>query len=365
MRGRILECAHAARARARGRFVVGALMVLALAAACRRAAPEAPPQPKSAPGVIEVLKGGRWLFTYVEPAGTFATTDKPEAVPEGSRALVRVFDPSDPGKTDAPRDRSTITDLNQLLKSGKAAAKALSRDAFETAALAQLPPGESSPLAGRGPGAAEPPPPLPPPLAGDGGVTAGGAPVVTIYGTSWCGACRAAREYLTQRRVPFADKDIERDRSRGAARSLNEAVRARSGSPPTGAPIIERCVAILLQGFDQARIDMLVEADATMKAARAVAHGTAAAVLCVGGGGTRGAAGRGAAHRRARRRARGRRHGLGHDRGHARLLRSKKGRGAGLRDWRQAAGLRSVGKLHAIHRRWRALRDAHARSCSA
>src|SRR3954471_13138414 len=94
----------------------GLLAVVLLAVACRRSAPEAPPQPKAPAGVVEVLKGGRWLFTYVEPAGTFGTTDKPESVPEGSRAIVRVFDPSDPAKTDLP-GHVYVTDLNQLLKS--------------------------------------------------------------------------------------------------------------------------------------------------------------------------------------------------------------------------------------------------------
>src|SRR5450432_1895697 len=133
-----------------------------LGGACRRSAPEAPPQPKSQPGVVEILKGGRWLFTYVEPAGTFATTDKPESVPEGARSIVRVFDPAEMAKTDAP-GQVYITDLNQLLKSGKAPAKPLSRDGFETAAIAQLPPGASSAREGHGGEAA--PAAEPPPLA--------------------------------------------------------------------------------------------------------------------------------------------------------------------------------------------------------
>jgi glutaredoxin len=222
-------------------------VVVLLAAACRKSAPEAPPQPKAPAGVIEVLKGGRWLFTYVEPAGTFGTTDKPESVPEGSRAVVRVFDPSDPAKTDLP-GQVYVTDLNQLLKSGKAPAKPLSREAFETAALAQLPPGESSALAQHGAGAAPAEPP-PPPLPADAG-----APVVTIYGTSWCGACRSARQYLTQRRVPFADKDVERDPA--AARELAEKA-GKLGIPTDRVPIIE-VRGRLLQGFDKARIDALL-----------------------------------------------------------------------------------------------------------
>jgi len=87
--------------------LVFVLVLLGLGgAACRRSTPEAPPAAKAAPGVVEVLKGGRWLFTYVEPTGAFATTDKPDSVPAGARAIVRVFDPADPTKTDVP-GRST------------------------------------------------------------------------------------------------------------------------------------------------------------------------------------------------------------------------------------------------------------------
>jgi glutaredoxin len=231
-------------------LVVPAVALVALlGSGCRRSAPEAPPQPRATPGVVEILKGGRWLFTYVEPAGTFATTDKPETVPENARALVRVFDPADMAKTDAP-GQVYVTDLNLLLKSGKAPAKPLSRDAFETAAIGQLPPGASSALAARGPGQqeAEPPAAPPPPLAD------GAAPVVTIYGTSWCGACRSARQYLTERRVPFADKDVERDPA--AARELQEKA-SKMGIPTDRVPIIE-VRGRLLQGFDRARIDALL-----------------------------------------------------------------------------------------------------------
>jgi glutaredoxin len=234
---------------ARLRYAAFAVVAaLGSSGACRRSAPEAPPQPRAQPGVVEVLKGGRWLFTYVEPAGTFGTTDKAESVPEGARSIVRVFDPADMAKTEAG-GQVYVTDLNQLLKSGKAPAKPMSRDAFETAALAQLPPGESSPLAARGAGTAPGEAPPPPPAAGDAG-----APVVTIYGTSWCGACRAARQYLTERHIPFADKDIERDPA--AARELSEKA-AKMGIPTDRVPVID-VRGRLLQGFDRARIDALL-----------------------------------------------------------------------------------------------------------
>src|SRR6185503_1379424 len=155
-------------------------------------APEVAPAPApNVPATIEVLKEGRWLFTYAEAAGTFATTDKPDSVPETARALVRVFDPSTPEKADGT-GQVYVTNLNEVLAKGKAPARAMSREAFETAALASHPTGDSSPFAAHGAAPAEPPLP-----AGDGGLppapaATGGTPVVTLYGTSWCGACRSA-----------------------------------------------------------------------------------------------------------------------------------------------------------------------------
>src|SRR3954452_9852727 len=185
---------------------IAALAALVVPAACRKSAPETPPPPVAgAPATIEVLKDGRWLFTYAEPKGTFATTDKPESVPADARAMVRVFDPSAPEKTPG-NGRVYVTNLNDVLSKGRAPARPMSREAFETAALAAHPTGESSPLAAQ----TMRPVPIP---ALDAGVappppTAGGPPVVTIYGTSWCGACRTARQYFTGRKIPFADKAV-------------------------------------------------------------------------------------------------------------------------------------------------------------
>jgi glutaredoxin len=235
------------------RRVLRLVCVTALAlTACRRSTPEAPPAPAAgAPATIEVLKEGRWLFTYAEPKGTFATTDKPDSVPEPARSLVRVFDPSAPEKTPGG-GRVYVTNLNEVLSKGHAPARPMSREAFETAALAAQPSGDSSPLA------AQTMRPVPMP-ASDGGVapapsTAGGPPVVTIYGTSWCGACRAARQYLAGRKIPFADKDVERDPA--AARELADKA-AKMGIPTDRVPVID-VRGRLLQGFDRARIEMLL-----------------------------------------------------------------------------------------------------------
>jgi glutaredoxin 3 len=228
----------------------GLLLALAGSGACHRAAPDSAPTAPGAPTTIEVLKGGRWLFTYAEPAGTFSTTDKPETIPEAARGLVRVIEPTEQMKGAA--DRVYVTSVGDLLAKGKSSAKAMSREAFETAALAALPGGQSSPFAARQMAPAPMPAPTPTPPGGT--AAPGTTPVVTIYGTSWCGACRAAREYMASHKIPFADKDIEHDP--GAARELADKA-AKMGIPTDRIPIIDVRGRLLL-GFDRERIEALL-----------------------------------------------------------------------------------------------------------
>jgi glutaredoxin len=78
--------------------------------------------------------------------------------------------------------------------------------------------------------------------------------VVTIYGTSWCGACRAARQYFSEHKIPFADKDIEQDPA--AARELGEKA-AKMGIPTDRVPVLDVRGRLLL-GFDPARVQALL-----------------------------------------------------------------------------------------------------------
>ena len=117
------------------------LVVLALAGGCRKGAPPAPPPTARAelPAFDVSKDSSGLLFTHVEPNGNFATTDKPDSVPEVARRLVRVIDPA---KGVAERQDTSmvyVVDLREVLANGKARARAMSREAFETGALAQLP----------------------------------------------------------------------------------------------------------------------------------------------------------------------------------------------------------------------------------
>lgn len=224
------------------------LAMLAAAVGCRKSQPSAPAG-EAPPPPLQVVKDKPALYTHVQPDGRFETTDRPDAVPEVARRLVRVIDPS--VAVDKRRDTTAVyvVDVDELLARGRAAARVMSREAFETGALAQLPPGASSLLADR---------PTSPPgeaAAADGGAAAAeGDVVVTVYGTSWCGACKEARRYLAERKIPFADKDIEKDPA--AARELAEKA-ARLGVPSDRVPILD-VRGRLLVGFDRGRLEALL-----------------------------------------------------------------------------------------------------------
>lgn len=221
------------------------LLLLALAPACKKSTPAAPPPEEAKLPPLEVKKEGSWLFTYVDGKAQFTTVDKLDDVPPGARRLLRVVDPTKESQERRDTTNVYVIDGDELTRAGKVTAKVMSRQAFETGALAQLPPGESSLLADRPDGG-----------WGDGGAapSAGGPPVVTVYGTSWCGACREARRYLSARKIPFADKDVEKDPA--AARELQEKA-AKFGIPTDRVPILDVRGRLLI-GFDQARVEALL-----------------------------------------------------------------------------------------------------------
>ncbi|MGA7743528.1 MAG: glutaredoxin family protein [Polyangia bacterium] len=233
------------------------LTLLLLLGACKKGTPPAPPPTAQAElPPFEVSKDSALLFIHVEPNGNFATTDKADSVPEVARRLVRVIDPAKGAAERRDTSSVYVVDLRELLGNGKARARTMSREAFETGALAQLPPGDSSALAGpHGPALPE----EPEQAASDAGIAGqGGPPVVILYGTPWCGACKAARQYLSSKHIPFAYKDIENDQS--AARELQQKA-SRLGIPADRVPILD-VRGRLLVGFDRTRLEALL-GDAT------------------------------------------------------------------------------------------------------
>ena len=215
---------------------------LLLIAACKKSAPpsvtsqvELPPQ--------EVKKDSALLFTYVEPSGMFATTDRAENVPEAARRLVRIMNQNKGGPSRRNDTNVEVVNLRELLINGKTLPRVMLREDFETGALAQLPPGDSCLLSG----------PHPSPLAEDPDYSGSPdePPIVTLYAARWCKACVVARQYLVSNRIPFTVKDIEKDPS--AARELKQKA-SRFGIQADRVPVLDVRGRLLI-GFDESRMD--------------------------------------------------------------------------------------------------------------
>ena len=220
---------------------------LFLVGVCKRdAVPHPPPTARAELPPSEVRRDSALLFTFVEPSGIFATTDKAENVPEVARRLVRIMGNAK-GEPQRRNNASVeVIDLRELLATGKTRPKVMAREAFETSALAQLPPGDFCPLAGpHGPPLPEEPGRAGPPDE---------PPIVILYETRWCKACKAARQYLVSNLIPFTSKDIEEVPS--AAHELQQKV-SRFGIPADRVPILD-VRGRLLVGYDETRLDGLL-----------------------------------------------------------------------------------------------------------
>ncbi len=192
--------------RALSRTIALVTLALALAASgtgCKKktASDEGP-----TPVVRESSEG--LLFTYIDEKGGFQVVDKRSLVPEDARALVRVVDTAHEG---GDSDMVFVVDLRQAGADGLFAVSRMKRTELEARALARR--------SGKG---SDP--------------TTKGDPDVIIYGAEWCGPCHQAAAFLTQRGVPFVEKDIEKDAS--AAREM-QAKLAKSGQRGGSIPVLD------------------------------------------------------------------------------------------------------------------------------
>jgi len=209
---------------------------------CRRGDPEPPPK-RLEPGEIEARTfsaNASLMFVYAGISGRFENATAVADVPQVSRKVVRVIDPTASGTPRGDYDRVYVVDLRS--PGDELAADVMSREAFERRALAALPPGEASQV--EIPGAAD---------GADPHALAEHDQII-VYGTSWCGACRQARTFLTQRGIPFVDRDVEKD----AAAAAELAAKARAaGISADRVPIID-VRGKLMVGFDASRLSTLI-----------------------------------------------------------------------------------------------------------
>ncbi|MCP4599700.1 MAG: hypothetical protein GY847_04035 [Proteobacteria bacterium] len=168
-------------------------------------------------------------------------------VPKDSRKEVRVQDPAIPPENRDPR-WIFLADLTQPDSSGKYSVRAVFRAEYEKKrqeAYALANPPDPPPTAAAG----SAPPVLPSPSRVAGAM-------VVMYSTRHCPVCVKARRWLLDQKIPYVEKDIERDSK--AAEELAQKGRAQ-GVPTTGVPIFD-IRGRLLPGFDPGAILKLLAA---------------------------------------------------------------------------------------------------------
>lgn len=215
--------------------ILNLILLCILCVACNRgAAPARQQEAVTALRKITINARANMLFTFASPKGEFKTVSKLGDVPKAQRGWVRVVDLEMKQAQRRDHQMVYVADLRTPRKDGSYPYVVLSRAAFEL-------PAKSDPGGGGQPGK------LPP------GAVAGKGQVI-LYATSWCGACAAARKYLTAKGIPFVEKDIEEDK-RAAAELLQKA--SKAGISASGVPVLD-VGGTLVQGFDPARIETLL-----------------------------------------------------------------------------------------------------------
>lgn len=71
---------------------------------------------------------------------------------------------------------------------------------------------------------------------------------IIIYSTTWCAFCKAEKDYLTSKNIPFTAKDIEQDDS-----ARDELLKKMDGVF-SGVPVTDIGGEMIL-GFDRPKID--------------------------------------------------------------------------------------------------------------
>jgi glutaredoxin len=162
------------------------------------------------------------------------------AVPVISRKVVRVTPPTRPAGPGGDDGTVHVADLTQPDARGGYTTEPMARLDFEARALAALPPGEASRV------------PLPTGVPAPGPIAE--HQQVIVYGTSWCGACKDARELLAELYIDPVFVNVDTDPA-GAERLAARA--ARVGLIVDRVPVID-VHGRLLVGFEPSRLRSLL-----------------------------------------------------------------------------------------------------------
>lgn len=221
------------------------LLGLLVSSACRvgEKEPVPAPDPVPAPGEVRPFwfgAGESIELEYVDLHARHRTARGVGAVPVISRKVVRVTPPTratGPGGDDG---RVHVADLTQPDARGGYSTELMAGLDFEARALAALPPGEASRV------------PLPTGMPAPGPIQE--HQDVIVYGTSWCGACKEARELLAELHIEpvFVNVDID-----PAGAEALAAKAARVGLIVDRVPVID-VHGRLLVGFEPSRLHTLL-----------------------------------------------------------------------------------------------------------
>ncbi|MCH2109447.1 MAG: glutaredoxin family protein [Polyangiaceae bacterium] len=226
------------------------LCISVLLAACQASPSEsqdiaAPVEPKPSEGEAEPVILWRYekdaagfLLTFIDQKGEFHIAEQRSDVPDESRKLVRIIrEDQAPGS----EEFVYVSDLSREAESFdvRPMKRALWEDQGKEgrqerlAALPKIDSSENKAIDSRS------------------ARSSLGAAKATLYGASWCGACRAAEKYLRAQGIEVRKVDIEEDPQ--GRKEMQTRLRS-AGLRGSSIPVLD-IGGIVLQGFSQGAVD--------------------------------------------------------------------------------------------------------------
>jgi glutaredoxin len=184
------------------------------------------------------------LLTWIDAAGDFHVVQTLGEVPAEGKERVRVVvTTSDAGNSDPVY----VADLRQKNADSSYSVTTMPRSAWEDLGANK----RKSRLEALAPALA--------PAASNrpDNAAAEAAKLAIIYGAKWCGACRQAKKYLSQKGVKVLEKDV--DESPTVQAELRAKLSKAGMSPTSSIPVIDIGGKILV-GFSQGAVDAALSA---------------------------------------------------------------------------------------------------------
>jgi glutaredoxin len=199
---------------------------------------EAPPPGDAEPTPPAVSEARDDLLLSWFADGGPVTASSVADVPEAARAEVRVQDPTIPPEQRDP-DWVFLADLRRPDKDGGYPVRAVRRDDYEAKRRQALAAAAKAKAERAAEAQAKPLDLVPAPGAADD--------QVIMYANRHCPVCQKARRWLLDQKIPYVEKDIQKDRA--AAQELMAKGKSQ-GVPVSGVPVFD-VGGKLIPGFDK------------------------------------------------------------------------------------------------------------------